>query len=296
MKLLVTALHKIPSSTNTLYRGVAKSLAQLPQKFEKGKSVVWWAVTSTASHVSVLENPMFMGKSGPRCLFTIKSTSARDIQRYSAMGSSEREYVLPPGTCLVVQDILDAGAGLTIVQLAEDSTMKLLKFEHPASASSVTTAPAPAVAAPATAPAPAALQADDPKVVALAAALEALDIGTAASCLKFAKALEEQGVLSLERLKKLPVDKAQKVLEKVKMTDIQIDAVIEAIAPPPAAAAVSLPPSPAPAPAPAPAALLPPKSAPAAPAQVLLSALTHRFPTHALHRSPRDCTYCSPQP
>ncbi len=80
--------------------------------------------------------------------------------------------------------------------------MKLLKFEHPASASasSVPTAPAPAAAS----PAPAALQADDPKVVALAAALEALDIGTAASCLKFAKALEEQGVLSLERLKKLP--------------------------------------------------------------------------------------------
>ena len=43
LKLLVTALHKIPPSTNTLYRGVAKSLAQLPQKFEKRKSVVWWA-------------------------------------------------------------------------------------------------------------------------------------------------------------------------------------------------------------------------------------------------------------
>ena len=147
LKLLVSGLHKIPPSALTLYRGVAKSLSQLPQKFEKGKSVVWWAVTSTASHVSVLENPQFMGKSGARCLFAISAVSARDIQRYSAMGSSEREYVLPPGTCLVVQDILDAGAGLTIVQLAEDNTMKLLKFEPPASASSVPTAPAPAAAA-----------------------------------------------------------------------------------------------------------------------------------------------------
>jgi hypothetical protein len=73
--------------------------------------------------------------------------------------------------------------------------------------------------------------------VALSQSLKALGIGTATSSLKFAKALEEQGVLSLERLKKLPVDKAQKVLEKVKMTDIQIDAVMEAIAPPPAAPA-----------------------------------------------------------
>ena len=118
--------------------------------------------------------------------------------------------------------------------------------------------------------------------MALLQSLKALGIGTASACLNFAKTLADQGVLSLERLKKLPVDKAQKVLVKVKMTDIQIDAVMEAIAPPPAAAA--------------PATLLPSKSAPAAPAQVLLSALSHRFPTHALHRSPRACTYCSPQP
>ena len=135
MKLLLTALHKIPPSANTLYRGVAKSLSQLPQKFEKGKSVVWWAVTSTASHVSVLENPQFMGQSGPRCLFTIKATSARDIQRYSAMGSTEREFVLPPGSCFVVEDILDAGSGLSIVQLVEDASMKLLKFQLPPVAS-----------------------------------------------------------------------------------------------------------------------------------------------------------------
>ena len=141
LKLLVTALHKIPPSANILYRGVAKSLSQLPQKFEKGKSVVWWAVTSTASHVSVLENPMFMGKSGPRCLFTIKATSARDIQRYSAMGSTEREFVLPPGSCFVVEDILDAGSGLTIVQLVEDASMKLLKFELPSVSSSLSSLP-----------------------------------------------------------------------------------------------------------------------------------------------------------
>jgi glycogen operon protein len=44
--------------------------------------------------------------------------------------------------------------------------------------------------------------------------LKALGIGTASACLNFAKSLADQGVLSLERLKKLPVDKAQKVLEK----------------------------------------------------------------------------------
>ena len=85
-------------------------------------------MTSTASHVSVLENPQFMGKSGSRCMFNINCSSARDIQRYSAMGSKEREYVLMPGSSFLVEDILDAGSGLTIVQMAEDTSMKLLKF------------------------------------------------------------------------------------------------------------------------------------------------------------------------
>jgi hypothetical protein len=71
---------------------------------------------------------------------------------------------------------------------------------------------------------------EDPDILALSQSLKAIGIGAAASCLKFAKALEEQGVLSLERLKKMPVDKAQKVLEKVKMTEIQIEAIMEAIA------------------------------------------------------------------
>ena len=72
-----------------------------------------------------------MGKTGDRCLFTINAQSARDIQRYSAMGSTEGEYVLLPGCCLMVEDILDAGSGLMVVQLAEDPSKMLLKFALP---------------------------------------------------------------------------------------------------------------------------------------------------------------------
>ncbi len=133
LKLLVTALLKIPASTLHLYRGVTKELSQLSQKFEKGKHVVWWPVTSTASSISVLENPQFMGKTGTRCMFVIAAVTARDIQRYSAMGSKECEYVLMPGTCFKVEDIMDAGSDLTMVQLKEDPLMKLLQFTLPPS-------------------------------------------------------------------------------------------------------------------------------------------------------------------
>ena len=139
LKLLLMGLNKIPPAVKTLYRGVQKSLGQLSQQFEKGKPVVWWSVTSTASHVSVLEQ--FLGKSGDRCMFTINAISARDIQRYSAMGSTEREFVLSPGSCLMVEDILDAGHGLTIVQMAEDASMTLLKLPGTISATTPATSP-----------------------------------------------------------------------------------------------------------------------------------------------------------
>jgi hypothetical protein len=52
--------------------------------------------------------------------------------------------VLPPGSCFVVEDILDAGSGLSIVQLVEDASMKLLKFQLPSASSSVSSSQAAA--------------------------------------------------------------------------------------------------------------------------------------------------------
>ena len=217
LKLLLFALHKIPPTVKTLYRGVAKALVQLTQKFEKGKHVVWWAVTSTASHVSVLENPQFLGKSGDRCMFSIAAVSARDIQRYSAMGSTEREFVLSPGCCLVVEDILDAGHGLTIVQLAEDASMKLLKLQGlsaPASAPAPSPSPAPSPA-PATAGGGAASAGDDveEELQELVSEMVKLKLGLKKACITFAGSLALAGVMSLEELRAYPSAKARGFLE-----------------------------------------------------------------------------------
>ena len=57
-----------------------------------------------------MENTQFMGKSGSHCMFAITAVSAHDTRPYSAMGSHDREFVLLPDCCLVVEDILDAGA------------------------------------------------------------------------------------------------------------------------------------------------------------------------------------------
>ena len=164
------------------------------------------------------------------------------MRRYS-LSPSEAEVLLPPNCRFKVKGVFDAGNGLIQIQLEELPCLEpILDFDAPFAAAAAA-AGLPPVPAPAPAPAAAAAaaplspaEAEDPDVVALSHALKALGVGSAASCLKFARALEEQGVLTMERLRKMPAHQAKKALEIVKMTEFQIDAVMEAIAPPHAAA------------------------------------------------------------
>ena len=85
--------------------------------------------------------------------------------------------------------------------------------------------------------------AEDPKVLALSQALEALDVGLAADCLDFAKKLTKEGVLSMKQLKDLPEADAVEVLEVSGMKKLQIRTVMRSMAPPTAPVPAS--PSPA---------------------------------------------------
>jgi hypothetical protein len=91
---------------------------------------------------------------------------------------------------------------------------------------------------------PPAVASEDPKVLALSKALEALDVASAVLCLKFAKALDEQGILTMERLKKLPEPDAREALEAAGMKKLQVRTVMEAIASPSSVAPSSPPPAP----------------------------------------------------
>ena len=158
------------------------------------------------------------------------------------MGLTESEFISLPGTSYDVQGVLDQGE-LKIVQLAENVADCMLDFEPDvsayaaleaaagstvpaphASASSASYPPAASAASPVAPPLPAAASgasaaaSEDPDILALSQSLKALGVGSSASCLKFAKALEEQGILTIERLKKMPAHQAKKALEIVKMT------------------------------------------------------------------------------
>ena len=115
LKLLLTALGRLPSSTPIVYRGVKRDLKQ---EYQKGKTVVWWGFSSCTRTMDVLKNDLFLGAKGPRTLFTIECASGRDIEKHSAF-SFEDETLLPPARQFQVVSCLPQGDDLYLVHLRE---------------------------------------------------------------------------------------------------------------------------------------------------------------------------------
>jgi hypothetical protein len=115
MKLFITALEKLPTISQTLYRGVKLNLnAQYPQ----GKTFVWWGFSSCTTSLQVLQSEQFLGKTGDRTLFSIDCESGKNIQNHSLF-PSEDEVLLIAARKFQVTSVLDSGNGLFLIQLKE---------------------------------------------------------------------------------------------------------------------------------------------------------------------------------
>ena len=60
LKLFLTALHKLPSQSKTVWRGVKN--VDLSSKYKTGTKFAWWGVSSCTTHIEVLESNQFLGK------------------------------------------------------------------------------------------------------------------------------------------------------------------------------------------------------------------------------------------
>jgi hypothetical protein len=153
--LLMTGLRLSPKTeSKVLYRGVR---ADLSAHYEADRTLTWYQISSCTSRLDILENPLFLGKTGDRTIFNIElasKTRARCIATFSSI-QHENEVLLPPNTRLQVARCgglpcervpssanvpsrrqvvsqLHAGGGLTMVQLKElDSLDPILPFDHP---------------------------------------------------------------------------------------------------------------------------------------------------------------------
>ena len=130
LKLLLTALFKLPPQTSTVWRGLRGDLSS---QYESGQAVTWWGVSSCTASVSVMEG--FMGNSGSRTLFAINTENARSIRHHS-MFTNEDEIVLLPGTYLRILSKFSPAKDLTLIQMKEEKPSYPL-LAHPLSPSAI---------------------------------------------------------------------------------------------------------------------------------------------------------------
>ena len=127
IKGFLSALYALPLKPGNVKRGVKLDLSQ---QFVKGKVVTWWSFNSTTDRIDVLQSDMFLGTHGDRTMFDITARSLVSIKEFSS--SPEEELILLPGTILEVVAVLNAGNGLTIVQMKEkEPCQPLLDFVDP---------------------------------------------------------------------------------------------------------------------------------------------------------------------
>lgn len=115
LKLILTALGKLPTEQQTIWRGVK---CNLNQQYENGKRYIWWSLSSCTTSLAVLESDQFLGKQGNRTLFNIDCQDGRSIQSHSSV-HVENEFILPPAVQIEVVSQLDTGDGLTIIQVKQ---------------------------------------------------------------------------------------------------------------------------------------------------------------------------------
>lgn len=115
LKLLITALSKLPSVPQTVYRGVKRNLME---DFKEKELFPWWSFNSTTTNVQVLDEELFLGKIGERTMFNINCYTGKNIRGHS-MFKKESEVLLLPGFQFKKVGILNQGNGLNIIQIEE---------------------------------------------------------------------------------------------------------------------------------------------------------------------------------
>jgi hypothetical protein len=114
LKLLDSAMSKLPKFKGIVWRGVNKDVSTA---FKKGQKITWWSVSSCSKSVDIIS--AFLGKAPQSTLFNIECSTGKCIAEYTCY-PSEDEVILMPGTTFkVVSNPLHHHGGLIIIHLKE---------------------------------------------------------------------------------------------------------------------------------------------------------------------------------
>ena len=136
VRLMLCAMVKLDKFSGSVWRGIKLDLSG---EYENGQEITWWSFSSTTYHMEMLEQPDFLGASGPRTLFQISTNCGTLLEPYS-FAPWQKEVLLPPGLRFRISGkmTLDNQDGhiLTIVQMQQvnspDSCLQLDILPAPA--------------------------------------------------------------------------------------------------------------------------------------------------------------------
>ncbi|CAF3680916.1 unnamed protein product [Rotaria sp. Silwood1] len=111
LKLFLTALYKLPSIKDTIWRGIR---GDVNNQYKTDQ--IWWGISSCTDTMEVMER--FVGRSGVRTLFNIEAVNGKAIKAHSHF-PSENEILLMPGTYFKVRGKWSPAENLLIIQLKE---------------------------------------------------------------------------------------------------------------------------------------------------------------------------------
>ena len=119
IKLLNTALEKLPRYENRVWRGIQPK-TDISKNYKKGKKFRWWGYTSATKEGNVVER--FLGKGdGMKVLFRIDSKTGVEIEKMSVF--DEAEVLFASGTQFEVKDVINITQNHMIIELNEISSI-----------------------------------------------------------------------------------------------------------------------------------------------------------------------------
>ena len=114
LKLFDTALDKLPTVKESVWRGVALGIGK---NYTKNQIFTWWSINSCSSSANVIKN--FLGNGQTATLFLIETVNGKKVSGYTEY-ENEDEVILRLGTQFRVKaDPLEQSNGSHIVHLIE---------------------------------------------------------------------------------------------------------------------------------------------------------------------------------
>jgi hypothetical protein len=214
--------------------------AELRQKFNDHKTGFPVGTLLTfAAFTSVSLDDKVANGFGDHVLFNFTRVRGVRIRALSAV-PQEAEVLVPPPSVFKILTVAMFHGSLVVTLEQVDSPLTYLSLPSPPASlppSSPAVVASVSASFPAVASGGAAAVGDDDELQQLVFEMVQLKVGLKKACITFARSLALAGVMSLEELRAYPSAKARGFLEKSGMREVQVDKVIAAYNPPPAAPA-----------------------------------------------------------